>query len=132
MIQGYQFWVQADDNGNFVIKNIHEGEYSLFSWVSGVIGEYKHDANIRVQAGTLIFFLQPAHFHVKFRTGYIYPVHANVGDQISLDKIVYEAPRNGPTLWEIGIPDRTAAEFFVPDPRPEYINPVFINSTKNR
>ncbi|OAY66622.1 hypothetical protein ACMD2_16217, partial [Ananas comosus] len=33
----------------------------------------------------------------------------------------------GPTLWEIGIPDRTAAEFFVPDPRPEYVNRLFIN-----
>nr|CAD1817323.1 unnamed protein product [Ananas comosus var. bracteatus] len=38
-----------------------------------------------------------------------------------------EPPRSGPTLWEIGIPDRTAAEFFVPDPRPEYVNRLFIN-----
>lgn len=56
----------------------------------------------------------------------------NVGKQISLGQITYAPPRNGPTLWEIGTPDRTAAEFFVPDPRPEYINPVFLNSEKNK
>ncbi|KAE9457338.1 hypothetical protein C3L33_10774, partial [Rhododendron williamsianum] len=36
-------------------------------------------------------------------------------------------PRDGPTLWEIGIPDRSAAEFYIPDPDPKYINRLFIN-----
>jgi rhamnogalacturonan endolyase len=43
---------------------------------------------------------------------------------------VYEAPRSGPTLWEIGVPDRSAAEMFVPDPDPKYLNKLFQN--KNR
>lgn len=30
-------------------------------------------------------------------------------------------------MWEIGIPDRTAAEFFVPDPNPEYVNKFYVN-----
>lgn len=41
--------------------------------------------------------------------------------------LVYEPPRDGPTLWEIGIPDRSAAEFYVPDPNPEHINKLFVN-----
>jgi rhamnogalacturonan endolyase len=41
--------------------------------------------------------------------------------------LVYEPPRDGPTLWEIGIPDRSAAEFFVPDPDPKYINKLYVN-----
>lgn len=41
--------------------------------------------------------------------------------------LVYEPPRDGPTLWEIGIPDRSAAEFFVPDPDPKYINRLYVN-----
>lgn len=41
--------------------------------------------------------------------------------------IVYEPPRDGPTLWEIGIPDRSAAEFYVPDPDPKHINKLFVN-----
>ena len=30
-------------------------------------------------------------------------------------------------MWEIGIPDRSAAEFYIPDPNPKYINKLFIN-----
>ena len=41
--------------------------------------------------------------------------------------LVYELPRDGPALWEIGIPDRTAAEFSVPDPNPKYINKLYVN-----
>lgn len=50
----------------------------------------------------------------------------NVGSYIELGELVYEPPRDGPTLWEIGIPDRSAAEFYVPDPDPQYINKLFI------
>lgn len=40
---------------------------------------------------------------------------------------MYEPPRDGPTLWEIGIPDRSAKEFYVPDPNPLYINKLYVN-----
>lgn len=38
---------------------------------------------------------------------------------------MYDPPRNGPTLWEIGVPDRTAAEFYVPDPNPTLMNQLY-------
>lgn len=41
--------------------------------------------------------------------------------------LVYEPPRDGPTLWEVGIPDRSAAEFYVPDPEPQHCNKLFVN-----
>lgn len=44
-----------------------------------------------------------------------------------MGELEYEPPRDGPTLWEIGIPDRSAAEFYVPDPNPKYINNLFVN-----
>ncbi|CAI9758172.1 unnamed protein product [Fraxinus pennsylvanica] len=44
-----------------------------------------------------------------------------------LYNLVYDPPRNGPTLWEIGIPDWTAAEYFVPDPNPTLMNQLYIN-----
>jgi rhamnogalacturonan endolyase len=44
-----------------------------------------------------------------------------------MDVLVYEPPRQGPTLWEIGIPDRTAKEFYVPDPYPTLMNRLYIN-----
>jgi hypothetical protein len=50
-----------------------------------------------------------------------------VGYDIDVGDLVYEPPRDGPTLWEIGIPDRSAAEFYVPDPNPKYINTLYVN-----
>ncbi|PWA44361.1 Carbohydrate-binding-like fold [Artemisia annua] len=36
--------------------------------------------------------------------------------------LVFHPPRNGPTIWEIGVPDRTEAEFYVPEPNPTLMN----------
>ena len=46
---------------------------------------------------------------------------------MDLGVVVYKPPRNGPTLWEIGIPDRTASEFFVPDTYPALENKLYTN-----
>lgn len=51
------------------------------------------------------------------------------GIDINLGHLIYNPPRNGPTLWEIGFPDRTAAEFFIPDPLPSLQNYLYINTT---
>ncbi|XP_058780720.1 probable rhamnogalacturonate lyase B [Vicia villosa] len=97
--KNYQFWTQADDDGYFSIGNIRAGDYNLYAWVPGFIGDYKNDVVITITEGSDI----------------------DVGD------LVYEPPRNGPTLWEIGIPDRSAAEFYVPDPNPKYINKLYVD-----
>ncbi|KAF9670860.1 hypothetical protein SADUNF_Sadunf13G0112900 [Salix dunnii] len=102
---GYQFWTRADQRGYFSIKNVRVGDYNLYAWVPGIIGDYKHEANITITPP---------------------------GNHINLGVLRYDPPRNGPTLWEIGIPDRSAAEFFVPDPYPTLENKVFNNLTKNR
>ncbi|KAI8012958.1 Rhamnogalacturonate lyase [Camellia lanceoleosa] len=49
------------------------------------------------------------------------------GCDIDIGDLVYEPPRDGPTLWEIGIPDRSAAEFYIPDPDPKYISRLFVD-----
>ncbi|XP_065050416.1 probable rhamnogalacturonate lyase B isoform X2 [Musa acuminata AAA Group] len=97
--KGYQFWERADVEGNFYIKNVRTGVYNLYAWVPGFIGDYKSSVNITVTSG----------------------------NHIDLGNLVYRPPRDGPTLWEIGIPDRSAAEFFVPDPDPKYINRLYVN-----
>uniref|UniRef100_A0ACD6AEH5 Uncharacterized protein n=1 Tax=Avena sativa TaxID=4498 RepID=A0ACD6AEH5_AVESA len=97
--KGYQFWCRADADGSFYIKNIVAGNYNLYAWVPGFIGDYRFDAALTISSG----------------------------DDIYLGDLVYEPPRDGPTLWEIGIPDRSAAEFYVPDPNPNYVNRLFIN-----
>ncbi|XP_055834422.1 probable rhamnogalacturonate lyase B isoform X2 [Solanum dulcamara] len=95
----YQFWTRADEQGNYVIKEIRAGDYNLYAFVPGFIGDYKYDIKITITSG----------------------------DSIEMDDLVFEPPRNGPTLWEIGIPDRSACEFYIPDPDPKYVNKLFIN-----
>jgi len=48
-----------------------------------------------------------------------------VGGVINLNYLVYNPPRNGPTIWEIGIPNRLASEFHVPDPYPTLMNKLY-------
>lgn len=54
------------------------------------------------------------------------------GVMISLGEINYSSPRDGPTVWEIGVPDRTANGFFVPDPNPKHVNKLYLNSSQKQ
>ncbi|KAK8606949.1 hypothetical protein V6N13_052701 [Hibiscus sabdariffa] len=98
--KGYQFWTQTANTGRFSIKNVRPGVYNLYAWVYGFIGNYKLEQEITIQPG----------------------------NKINLGTLIYDPPRNGPTLWEIGIPDRTAAEFFVPEPNPSLVNSIINNN----
>ncbi|KAJ3692874.1 hypothetical protein LUZ60_011969 [Juncus effusus] len=97
--KGYQFWTRADEFGNFSICNVLTGDYNLYAFIPGFIGDYKFDSTISISSGNDIY----------------------VGE------IVYEPPRDGPTIWEIGVADRSAAEFYIPDPSPIYVNRLYIN-----
>lgn len=55
-----------------------------------------------------------------------------VGGVMKLDTLVYSPPRNGPTLWEIGIPDRLASEFYVPDPYPTLMNKLYNEQRRDK
>ncbi|KAK9090224.1 hypothetical protein Sjap_023401 [Stephania japonica] len=102
--KGYQFWTRADLNGSFSIDNVRTGIYDLYAWAPDFVGDYKSNKVITVTPGS----------------------------NIDLGVIVFEPPRDGPTLWEIGIPDRSAAEFFVPAPGPRYVNPLYLNQDRFR
>ncbi|XP_042987173.1 rhamnogalacturonate lyase-like [Carya illinoinensis] len=95
----YQFWTNADEDGYFLISDIRIGDYNLYAWIPGYIGDYKYDVVVSITEGC----------------------------EIEMGDLVYKPPRDGPTLWEIGIPDRSAAEFYVPDPNPKYINKLYVN-----
>ncbi|CAL4987968.1 unnamed protein product [Urochloa decumbens] len=100
--KGYQFWTMAASDGAFRIDNVREGVYNLYAFVPGVLGDYCYSSPLTIAPGRSI----------------------SVGD------LVFEPPRSGPTLWEIGIPDRTAAEFYIPDPDPKYINRLFVDKDR--
>ncbi|KAG6644491.1 probable rhamnogalacturonate lyase B [Carya illinoinensis] len=97
--KGYQFWTVADARGHFSINHIRSGDYNLYAWIPGIIGDYRRDVVITITEGCDI----------------------NLGD------LIFKPPRDGPTMWEIGIPNCSAAEFYIPDPNPKYINKLYVN-----
>ncbi len=81
--ENYQYWVKTDASGNFNIKNVRPGTYTLFAYSDGVTGEFSL-ANVTVTAG----------------------------GTNNLGTVEWTIARpNGTLLWEIGVPDRTAAEY---------------------
>ncbi|KAL6640477.1 hypothetical protein ACP70R_021600 [Stipagrostis hirtigluma subsp. patula] len=102
--KNYQFWTRAGSFGRFTIGNVRAGVYNLYAWVPGFLGDYMYTFSVTITPGRAI----------------------DLGD------LVFEPPRSGPTLWEIGVPDRTAAEFFIPDVDPKYVNRLFLTKDKYR
>ncbi|KAF0898364.1 hypothetical protein E2562_007212 [Oryza meyeriana var. granulata] len=49
--KAYQFWCRAEDDGSFCIRNIVTGDYNLYAWVPGFIGDYKLDATLTISSG---------------------------------------------------------------------------------
>lgn len=78
----YQFWVRADARGRFSIPNVRPGDYWLRAIADGVLGEFVM-TNVVVNAG--------------FQTG--------------VGSLEWQPVRYGKTVWQIGVPDRTAREF---------------------
>ena len=79
----YQTWVHPDTNGNFSIPHIRPGTFTLSAWTVGAVGEFTL-TNVVVTAGG------------TNALGNLNWTNTHPGGQIA---------------WEIGIPDRSAAEF---------------------
>jgi rhamnogalacturonan endolyase len=82
----YQFWVRGDAGGRFTIPKVRPGTYELHAIADGVLGEYAK-ADITVAPG----------------------------QKIDLGKLAWKPVRYGRQLWDIGIPNRSGAEFFKGD-----------------
>jgi rhamnogalacturonan endolyase len=78
----YQFWVRGDEQGRFTIPKVRAGTYTLHAIADGVLGEFsKTDVTIAP------------------------------GKTVDLGHLEWKPARFGRQLWEIGIPNRSAAEF---------------------
>jgi rhamnogalacturonan endolyase len=79
----YQFWVQGNKvDGTFTIPKVSPGVYTLYAFADGVLGEFSK-AQIDVTPGKVV----------------------------DLGELKWEPVRRGRQVWEIGIPNRTGAEF---------------------
>ena len=78
----YQFWAKAAEDGRFVIPNVRAGNYTLHAIAEGVLGEYS-------------------------RTD----IHVEPAGPLDLGRLQWQPTRYGRQIWDVGIPDRSAAEF---------------------
>jgi autotransporter-associated beta strand protein len=108
----YQFWVKADNNGNFTIPAVISGtsaagsgaaettSYTLYAFGPGAEGTFMSQN----QSGgnpPLLYNLPATPFGVTV-TG---------GSTTNLGSVVWTPTRVGPTVFEIGYPDRTGHKF---------------------
>ncbi|HSY20207.1 MAG TPA: polysaccharide lyase family protein [Candidatus Acidoferrales bacterium] len=84
--RNYEFWVRADENGTFSIPNVRPGNYTLHAIADGVLGDLAV-TNINVASGK----------------------------NLPLGNVDWQPVRFGKQLWDIGIPNRKASEFFKGD-----------------
>lgn len=78
----YQYWTRASGDGSFKLDGVRPGTYVLRAFAEGVWGEFAK-ADVTVRAGGI----------------------ANLGE------IRWSPERDGNTIWQIGVADRSAAEF---------------------
>lgn len=79
----YQFWTKGDISGTFEITKVRPGKYTLHAFADGILGEY-YKTDVIIESGKTA----------------------------DLGKLDWVPVRQGRQLWDIGIPNRNASEFF--------------------
>jgi rhamnogalacturonan endolyase len=97
----YQFWVKTDAIGNFTIPNVIAGDnYTLYAFGPGAEGTFLSQ-NLNGGNPPWLYNLPATPFNVTV-TG---------GATTTLGTVTWTPTRVGPTVFEIGYPDRTARKF---------------------
>jgi rhamnogalacturonan endolyase len=97
----YQFWTRSDASGNFVISNVIAGNnYTLYAFGPGAEGMFMSKNQNGGNPG-IIYSLPASQFTVVV-TG---------GATNSLGPVTWTPARVGPTVFEIGYPDRKGDKF---------------------
>jgi autotransporter-associated beta strand protein len=119
----YQFWVHTDANGNFTLPAVPAGtNYTLYAFGQGAPATFMSQQQT---GGTTPFLVDvPAS---------PFAVTVTAGATTALGNVTWTPARTGPTVFEIGYPDRTARKFrhgddyWVGDigPTPSTPNPVW-------
>ncbi|MEO7310344.1 MAG: polysaccharide lyase family protein [Chitinophagaceae bacterium] len=83
----YEFWTNASVDGSFTIPNVRPGSYQLHAVADGVLGAYDATANVTITAG----------------------------QHLDLGTIEWKPVRYGLQIFQVGIPNRSASEFYKGD-----------------
>jgi autotransporter-associated beta strand protein len=97
----YQFWVRTDSKGNFTISNVIAGaNYTLYAFGPGAAGTFQSQAQTGgTPPNTIDIPASP------------FSVTVNAGATNNLGVVTWTPTRVGPTVFEIGYPDRTSRKF---------------------
>jgi rhamnogalacturonan endolyase len=97
----YQFWVRTDANGNFTIPDVITGaNYTLYAFGPGAAGTFQSQSQTGGNAPNELNFPSPQ-----------FSVTVTAGATNDLGTVTWTPNRVGPTVFEIGYPDRTSAKF---------------------
>jgi autotransporter-associated beta strand protein len=97
----YEFWVRTDANGNFTIPNVIAGaNYTLYAFGPGVAGTFQSQAQTGGSPPNTVD-IPTSPFSVTMMAG----------TTNNLGPITWTPTHVGPTVFEIGIPDRDSTEF---------------------
>jgi rhamnogalacturonan endolyase len=95
-----QFWVKSDANGNFSLPKVVAGtNYTLFAFGPGAAGTFQSQPLTGSSFTALNLPASP------------FSVTVVAGATNALGTVTWTPTRVGPTVWEIGVPDRSAHEF---------------------
>jgi rhamnogalacturonan endolyase len=98
---GYQFWTHAGPDGSFSLASVRPGKYTLYAYTTGVVGQFEK-ADVVVGPGT----------------------------SVSLGSVDWTVIHPGKRIaWQIGTPDRSAAEFGHGD---DYFQPLMYQTLQTR
>jgi autotransporter-associated beta strand protein len=97
----YEFWVKTDANGNFTIPNVIAGtNYTLYAFGPGEAGTFQSQAQTGGSPpNTVDIPASP------------FSVTMTAGTTNNLGTVTWTPTRVGPTVFEIGYPDRNSTEF---------------------
>jgi autotransporter-associated beta strand protein len=95
-----QFWAKSDAGGNFSISNVIAGtNYTLFAFGPGATGTFQSQPLSGTSFSSLSIASPP------------FSVTVTAGATNNLGTVTWAPARVGPTVWQIGVPDRSAHEF---------------------
>lgn len=79
---GYNFYTRASADGSFTLPNVKPGAYTLYAFVKGQFGEFRYDG-----------------------------INVGPSQSVQLPPLKWTPEKHGQLVWQIGTPDRTAAEY---------------------
>lgn len=100
-VKPYQFWAKTDSNGNFSVPEVIVGaNYTLYAFGPGAAGTFQSQAQSGGNSPNTLD-IPPTPFSITIAGG----------TTNNLETVIWTPTRVGPTVFEIGYPDRTAAKF---------------------